>query len=78
MATQATVRNVGNFSECVLDYVENNDIRDVELDIAALQVSAGIAGDLDQVELCRQALRGDYQARRRCAEVIVEHADVGC
>lgn len=42
--------------------------------IEALRYEAGIAGDAEQVRICRAALAGDEDARRECAEVIAEAA----
>lgn len=38
--------------------------------ITALRDEAGVAGDLEQVALCEQALAGDDEARLECVQVI--------
>ena len=38
--------------------------------VEALADESGVAGDLDMVAVCRDALAGDAAARMRCAEVI--------
>jgi hypothetical protein len=38
--------------------------------IANLETESGAAGDLEQVQLCRAALRGDKRARNVCTAVI--------
>lgn len=38
--------------------------------IEALRDEAGQAGDLEQVKLCKRALKGDEQARAACEQAI--------
>lgn len=47
-----------------------------ELDarIEALELEAGVAGDLDAVTICRRALAGSKRARRICAGWIADAA----
>lgn len=53
-----------------------NTATDEQID--QLRVEAGAAGDLAQANLCSQALAGDSDARRVCADVIADADAQAC